>query len=224
MTKFLSLAWRNIWRNKRRTQITILAIAFAIFIVAVTRSLQYGTYDTMESLAVRLYNGEVQLHKQGFHEEQSLNLSLHEDAEDWEALIAAHPEFTRYSRRITSFGLISSDSASAGALIVGIEPESEAAITMFPSLVKKGDALTLNDEGRILIGSTLARNLQVSLGDSVVVLTQGYRNQLGAGIYHVQGMVSVGHAELDRGIMIMRLDDAQELFSLDDGITPSNSV
>ncbi|MCG8606698.1 FtsX-like permease family protein, partial [bacterium] len=219
MTKFLSLAWRNIWRNKRRTMITVSAIAFAILMVAITRSLQYGTYDIMESLAVRLYNGEVQMHEKGFHEEQSLNLSLHEDTENWQKLIDAHPKLTIYSRRITSFGLVSSDSASAGALVVGIEPLSEQAITMFSRLVKKGEMLGAEDDHRVLIGSSLARNLQVDVGDSVAVLTQGYRNQLGADLYRVWGIVTVGHAELDRGIMIMPLHNAQELFSLQGRVT-----
>lgn len=219
MTKFLRLAWRNIGRNRRRSLITISAIAFAILMVALTRSLQYGTYDTMESLAVRLYHGEIQLHRSGFQDEQSLTYFLDENDKNWQAIVESYPGFTAYSRRVTSFGLVSSDSASAGALIVGIEPGKETAITQFARLVKKGERLQPGDDHLVLIGATLGKNLQVDVGDTLVVLTQGYRNQLGADTYVVKGMVSVGQADLDRGIMIMPLHNAQELYSLYDGIT-----
>ncbi|MFQ5641199.1 MAG: ABC transporter permease [bacterium] len=219
MTKFLHLAWRNIWRNKRRTLITISAIAFAILMVALTRSLQYGTYDTMESLAVRLYHGDIQIHRSGFQKEQSLTFFLDQDETAWQTILESGSHFTTFSRRVTSYGLVSSDSSSAGALIVGVEPQRENSITRFSGLVRAGRRLQPGDDHRVLLGQTLAKNLQVVVGDTVVVLTQGYRNQMGADVYTVQGLISAGHAELDRGIMIMPLHNAQELFSLDDGIT-----
>ncbi len=219
MAKFFRLAWRDLWRNKRRSLLTIAAIAFAILMVAVTRSLQYGVYDTMESLAVRLYNGEIQIHRRGFQAEQTLTYFLRENERDWQALLQAHPELTACARRLTSFGLVSSDSASTGALIVGIEPGRESRITQFTTMVRRGSRLQPDDDHRVLVGMTLARNLQVDLGDTLIVLTQGYRNQMGADSYVVKGLVSIGQADLDRALMVMRLKDAQELFSLEGGIT-----
>ncbi|MFQ5864504.1 MAG: ABC transporter permease [bacterium] len=219
MTKLLNLAWRNLWRNRRRSLITMAAIAFALIIVAATRSLQYGTYDTMESLAVRLYNGEIQLQRCGFHDEQTLSYFLLENELNWNALLENFPEITAYTRRVTGFGLVSSNFASTGALIVGIEPDKEGQVTKFASMVKVGQSLQSGDDHDILLGKTLATNLQVHVGDTVVVLTQGYRNELGADSYIVKGMVSIGYSDLDRGIMIMPLHNAQELFSMQDGVT-----
>ncbi|MFQ5605950.1 MAG: ABC transporter permease [bacterium] len=219
MNKIFKLAWRNIWRNRRRSIITISAISFAILMVAVTRSLQYGTYDLIESLAVQLYNGEIQLHRKGFQDEQTLTLFLNENEKNWRQIIENVRGFNAFSRRITSFGLVSSDSASTGALIVGVEPDKETAITKFTRMVVAGKRLNPDGEKRILIGATMAKNLLVGVSDTVVVITQGYRNQLGADRYVVNGLVSVGQADLDRALMIMSLSDAQELFSLEDGIT-----
>ena len=219
MRKLLTLAWRNIWRNKRRSLITISAIAFAILIVAMTRSMQYGTYDTMEYMAVSLYNGEIQIHRKGFQNERSVEYFLAQDEKDWQALVETQPQYTAFSRRITSFGLVSSDSASTGALIVGIEPEKELRITKFTGMVKDGEPLNPGDDHLVLVGATLARNLAVGIGDTLVVLTQGYHNQMGADLYTIKGTMSVGHSELDRGLMIMPLHNAQELYSLDNGIT-----
>ena len=109
MRKLLTLAWRNIWRNKRRSLITISAIAFAILVVATTRSMQYGTYDSMEYMAVSLYNCEVQVHRNGFQHERSVDYFLAQDEKDWQALVETRPQYTAFSRRLTSFGLVSSD-------------------------------------------------------------------------------------------------------------------
>ena len=219
MSRFILLAWRNIGRNKRRSLITISAVSFAVVMVALTRSLQYGTYDVVESVAVQLFNGEIQVQRRGFQEEQALAYFLSQDQVDWERLVRSVPEIADYTRRITGFGLVSSDSSSAGALIVGIEPEREARITKFSTLVRKGRRLARGDRKKVLLGETLAKNLQVDIGDTVVVLTQGYRNQLGADVYVLKGVVRVGHAQLDRALMVMPLRDAQELFSLDSGVT-----
>lgn len=219
MRKFIKLAWRNLWRNRRRSVITIAAIAFAILMTAVTRSLQYGTYDTMESLAVRLYHGELQIQHETFHEEQTLNYALQEDALDLQKLVQETPELTHFTRRITGFGLASSDFGSTGALVVGIEPQREREVTRFSVALQSGHRLEPGDDREILIGRTLAKNLQLGVGDTCVVLTQGYRNQLGADKYVVKGTVSMGQAELDRAIMILPLHNAQELFSLHNRIT-----
>jgi len=218
-TTYWKLAWRNVWRNRRRSVITIAAIAFAILMVAITRSLQYGTYDTMESMAVSLYNGELQIHRRGFQKDQTLTNFMAMDELDWQALLRQHPALTGFSRRLRGFGLVSSDSSSAGALIVGIEPEREARLTLFSKMVGTGERLVPQDDHQVLIGATLAKNLQVEVGDSVVVLAQGYRNQLGADVYRIQGFVNAGQAELDRGLMIMPLHNAQDLYSLPEGIT-----
>lgn len=219
MFKFIHLAWRNIWRNKRRSLITITAIAFAILMIAVTRSLQYGTYDVMESMAVSLYNGDLQIHRAGFQKEQSLTYFLADDEVDWEELVKKHPQLTGYCRRVTGFGLVSSDSGSVGAIIIGIEPDRETELTKFAGMVRAGDKLSASDDHQVLIGTTMARNLSINPGDSLVVLTQGYQNQMGADRYLVKGLVGVGQAELNRSLMIMPLQNAQDLFSLYGGVT-----
>lgn len=183
------------------------------------RSLQYGTYDSMESLAVRLYSGEIQIHKKGYQEEETLAYNLQQDAEDWSGLLASIPELKAFSRRVAGFGLISSDSTSTGAFFVGIEPSKEKTVTRFSSMLTEGEELQQGDDHVVLIGVNLAKNLQVEIGDSLVALTQGYQNQMGADIYIIKGLVKMGNAEFDRGIIIMPLPNAQELFSLYNGIT-----
>ncbi len=217
--RLIKLSWRNVWRNRRRSLITIAAISFSIVIVALMRSLQYGTYDAMESLAVSLFHGEIQIQRQGFQEEQTLEYAFDGNAHDWHGLVHLYPEITAVSQRVTGFGLVSSDSSSAGALLVGIEPEYESKITRFSTMLAAGETLQTRDDHQVLLGASLAKNLRVDVGDTISVLTQGYHNELGADLYRIKGLLKLGNAELDRSLLVMTLENAQEIFSLYNQIT-----
>jgi ABC-type lipoprotein release transport system permease subunit len=219
MTKLFKLAWRNVWRNRRRSLITMGAVFFSVLIIALTRSLQYGTYDAVESYAIRLFTGDAQVQRAGYHEDQTLSYALREDERDWDAVLRARPWLEAYTRRLTGFGLVSSDSSSAGAMIAGVDPEAEPRVSSFLRKITAGAPLARGDDHRALLGATLARNLAVGVGDTVVALTQGYRNEMGADLYVVQGLFESGNADLDRSAMALTLTDAQALFSLPGGFT-----
>jgi len=218
MTRLIKLAWRNVWRNRRRSLITMSAIFFSIVIIAFTRSMQYGTYEAMEEQAIRLYTGEIQVHRAGYQKEQTLSYSLQADESAWTQVLA-QPWVEAFTRRLTGFGLISSDSSSIGGMIVGIEPSTEKAFSVFASNVVSGSPLVEGDAHVVLLGETLAQNLLVGVGDTVVVLTQGFRNEMGADLYVVKGLVRTGSPDVDRAMMIMPLADAQSLFSMDGRFT-----
>ncbi len=217
--KLLKLAWRDIWRNRRRSLLTMGAIVFAVIIISLANSVQYGTYDAMEELVVRLYTSDIQVHRTGFQDERTLSYSMEESEQDWAGRFEAYPWIEAVSKRLTGFGLASSDSSSAGAVIVGIEPEAERHISTFANTPSEGHALSSDDRQTVLMGATLAKNLNVAVGDSVVVLTQGYRNVMGADLYLVKGLVRTGNPDVDRAMMIMTLPDAQYLFSMEGRFT-----
>lgn len=214
MTKLLKLAWRNVWRNRRRSLITMGAILFAVVITTAMRSQQYGTYDVLEASAIRLITADLQVQRAGYHEEQTFSFALDEEEQDWSALLEGAEWLEAYARRVTGFGLVSSDSASAGAMILGIEPAAEPQVSLFARKASAGALLADGDDHLVVLGDVMARNLSVGVGDTVVVLTQGFRNEMGADVYAVKGLVKTGSMELDRGLMLMPLHNAQELFAL----------
>jgi putative ABC transport system permease protein len=206
MRKLLPLAWRNVWRNRRRSLITMSAVVFAILLIGAANAVQQGTYDAMEEHAVRLFTGDLQIRHAGFEEEQALELSLEDGAVDWDAVLGGRS----YTRRLTAFGLVSSDSASAGVLLLGLEPDREPQITSFADGVEAGRLLTPGDYD-VLLGQTLAQNLGVAVSDTVVVLTQGLYGAMGADVYAVAGLIRTGSVEMDRQLMVLSLEAAQEL-------------
>jgi putative ABC transport system permease protein len=185
------------------------AVVFAVLLISAANAVQQGTYDAMEEHAVRLLTGDLQVRHAGYEAEPSLELSLEEGAVDWEDALGGRP----YARRITTFALVSSDSASAGVLLLGVEPEREPQITSFADNVVAGRPLAPGDYD-VLFGQTLAQNLGVTLGDTVVVLTQGLYGAMGADVYAVAGLLRTGSVEMDRQLMVLSLDATQELLAM----------
>lgn len=219
MTTLVKLAWRNVWRNRRRSLLTISAIVFSTIIITLASSFQAGTYEAAESNAIGFMTGEIQVHAAGYNDEPTLTNSidlsehaLHEVTDDLDWI-------DHQSKRLLGFGLISSDSSSAGGMIIGIEPDYEQNVSAFSRASVQGEYLERTDERQILIGSTLAQNLNVSIGDTIAVLTQGYRSAMGADLYRIKGLIDSGSLDLDRGTLVMRLEDAQDLFAMPGRIT-----
>ena len=214
MLRLLKLAWRDIWRNRRRSFLTMGAIFFAVAFVSLANSVQFGTYDAMEKQVVRLSTSDLQVQHRDFNQERTLEHSLEEAALDVAGLSAQHAWIKAATRRLTGFGLASSDSSSAGVLIVGVDPDSEPAVSNMLRVREGDNTLTPDSHQAVLLGASLAKNLGLASGDSVAVLTQGYHNVMGAEIYVVRGLVRTGTPQIDRSMMIATLPAAQELFSM----------
>ena len=219
MPTLLKLAWRNVWRNRRRSFITISAIVFSTIIISLASSFQAGTYEAAETNAIGFMTGEIQLHYEGYNDEPSLTNSIDAYEVDLDQLPNTFEWIDAHSRRLMGFGLVSSDSSSAGAMVLGIEPEKERAVSAFARTPVQGEYLSDSDYNQILIGQTLAKNLKVGIGDTIAVLTQGYRSAMGAELYRIKGLLDSGSIDIDRGTMIMRLEDAQKLFAMPGRIT-----
>lgn len=219
MGRLLKLAWRDVWRNRRRSLLTIGAVLFAVLLISLANSVQFGTYDAMEATVVRTFVSDMQIHRAGYLEEPSLMASLEEDEQPWRDMRQRHGWIQAATRRLSGYGLASSDSSSAGASIVGIEPQAEGLLTTFATNPVSGRALAAGDRGEVLIGETLARNLGVAVGDTLVLLTQGYQNVMGADLYAIQGLLRTGTPDLDRALVVMPLADAQYLFSMEGRFT-----
>ena len=103
MKKLLALAWRNVWRNRRRSLLTIGAIVFATFIITITSSLQTGTYEAGESYAIQFLTGEIQIHRAGYHDEPSLTNSLAGEDLNTDEIAVEYPWIVHYTRRLMGF-------------------------------------------------------------------------------------------------------------------------
>ncbi len=210
----LRIAWRNLWRNKRRTWLTSGGIAFATLIVAFAMCTQYGAYQAMIASATGLLEGHIQVSHPDYPEDGKLDQTLAQGTELIRQLDAI-PGF-EVAPRAATFALISADERSFGGLIVGVDFEREVRAFNFFKSIQEG-RLPENEE-EIVVGRIMARNLGVILGDELVALGSAKEGGVAAMAQTVVGIFESGQAELDRTMLFARLPAVQSAFELGDEI------
>ncbi|MFQ6082998.1 MAG: ABC transporter permease [Candidatus Aminicenantia bacterium] len=210
------LAWRNIWRNKRRTILTISAIAFSIFLLSIMLSVQEGSYSAMLENATKIWNGKLRIFKKGYFGRESLSKSFKLTASLKEKLNALPGSWTE---RTDGFALVSYGDKTYGASITGIEPSRETKTTDIYKKVVKGRFLKPGDREVAIIGEKLAKNLKVELGDKIAVIAQGRDGSIGAKLLEIVGIFKTSILNLDSSKILINIRDSDELFSMDENIT-----
>ena len=213
----IKLAWKNLWRNRSRTLITVAAIFFAVILSTIAESLKKGVFDNLVKNVVSFYTGYIQVHKTGYQEEQILDNSFSETSLTGN-LLYADRNIRVATPRLEAFALASSEELTKGCLITGISPEKENSITSLKSRLVSGAYLSDQDQS-VLLAKGLAERLKLRIGDTVVLVGQGYHGATAAGKYPVKGILQFGSPQLNDKILYMALPAAQALFGAEGLIT-----
>jgi len=214
MELLLKLAWRNIWRNKRRSFITIAAVFFAVLLAVAMRGLQLGTYEVNIKTAVHLFSGYMQIQREGYLDNPSLRKSFQLNTGIIQ-MLQNEPSITGYAPRIYADGLISFKDNSLGTAIFGIVPQNEMAVTNFLEKVNYGEFFKSDTSNKVVVGYKLLENLKAEIGDRIVILAQGYDGILGNLIFEISGTTKTGSGEFDSGTVFMGLSKLQELLAME---------
>lgn len=214
----LKLAWRNIWRNKRRTWITVSSILLAVLLSVVTRSMQVGSYDQMIENAVGSYSGYIQIQDKNYHDESTLNNSFYA-TDSLLSAIEALPNVETVVPRIESFALAAGDQKSRAAMVVGFDPEAERSLSNPAKKLTEGTYLNGPDDQHVLISEGLAEYLNVTVNDTLVLLGQGYHAMSAAGAYPIGGIVDFGPSQMTNALVYMPLETAQFFFGANQRLT-----
>jgi len=210
MNEYLKLAWRNIWRNKRRTMITAASIFFAIFFALIMRSFQLGSYSNMIDNAVKLYSGHIQIHADGYWENKSINNTLVSKDELLNTL-KKNKHVKQVVPRLESFALGSSGPKTKGVLVMGIAPEKQNHMSKLSDKIIEGEYFQRGDNA-VLVGSTLSEYLDVGVNDTIVLLSQGFHGATAAGKYRISGIVDIPKPNLDNKLVYLPLSTAQQMY------------
>ncbi len=211
----LRMAWRNLWRHKRRTWLTALAMIFSNVLLVFMISLQFGSYDMMINNTLQAFSGHIQVQHPGYNDNPKLRQSIPAvvplAVELRSTLPGAH-----IAARGAAFALVSSDQRSLGIQIIGVEPDHEPWVSTLPGLVREGRFLKDSLAAEIVIGRVLARNLKVSVGDELTLLGSGRDGSFAAGVVTVTGIFDSGSGDLDRSLAEVPLRYFQETFAMRD--------
>jgi putative ABC transport system permease protein len=220
MGKLFRMAWRNVWRNKRRTLIALVAIALGLVFLAFMDGSIAGFQQSVFGNAVRLQGGNVQVHAPGYREKaKRLPLLPLVAADEVVRAARALSQVVAASRRISTAGFVSSREATMPVMISGIEPELEAPVGLLAGNIAQGRYLTAGDEDLILVGEAMATRLQVSVGDRITLLGRATHEQMRRRTMTVVGIYDLGLSEAEKQMVYISLAEAQTLFDLRDQAT-----
>ena len=208
------LAWRNVWRNKRRTILTLLTILVGCAMIILMNAIAKGGHDRMIEDAVSMNTGHIQVHEKGFHDNQTIDYAFIPALKLMQAL-EGHPAVESYAPRIHAAALLSSGESTAGAMIQGIDPEREILTSLLNTKILPGGRfLNKSDTRAAVLGDRLAKTLNVIPGQTISFISQGFDGSIAADRLTVTGIFSTGNPEYDKLLMLMPLQRADYTFSM----------
>ena len=213
MSMDVKMAWRNIWRNPRRTLLTIAAIAFACLTLVFMLSFQFGSYETMINASVKIHTGHLQIQAKGYQDKKSMRLVV-SDPERFGTVLEGMDGVEAYTFRANAFSLVSSKTRTYGVMVVGIDPHAEARVSRLKKLIRKGTYLSKGDKEGAIVGRLLAKNLKVDLGEELTMVGQGHDGSIAATVFRVRGIYSSGMDEFDRSAVHITLENFQDVFAM----------
>ncbi|HED35288.1 MAG TPA: ABC transporter permease [Gammaproteobacteria bacterium] len=207
------MAWRNLWRHKRRTWLTVSAMVFSNLLLVFMISLQFGSYDMMIDNTLKPYTGHLQVQLKGYNDDPKIRNSFASIISLAEKL-RTQLNNNKIAARGVAFAMTSSKSRSYGLQLTGVEPRFEPEVSNLPGLIKQGRYFSNIDAQEIIIGRVLAGNLGVNIGDELTLLGTGRDGSFSAGVVIVTGIFESGNNDIDRSMAQLPLGYFQTLFSM----------
>ncbi|MDH4220754.1 MAG: ABC transporter permease [Candidatus Aminicenantes bacterium] len=210
----IKLAWRNLFRNKRRTFIAGTAIALGLASMMFTDAVMIGMKDVMIRSATGSFLGDAQIHRNEFRLTQEVEKTIN-NPDRITANLRKEEIVDRFTPRTLSFGMITSPANVSSVLFIGIDPETEKHLSQIDDVIREGNFFDEDNERDIVIGSKLADILEVTLGERVVItVSQAKSGDLSQEMFRVSGIYHFNIEEMDSGFAFVKLAKAQEMLGI----------
>lgn len=213
----LKIAFRNVFRQKRRTILTALTMFGGFTLAAISIGWSDGTYSYIIDMFTRNRLGHIQIHGRGYLDKPSLYNTIDDYKTVGERIRSLNGVET-WAPRLYSAGLASAAEKSAGVQIIGIDPEREAAATRFDKKIVEGENFSKTLAPEAILGKGLAKVLNARPGDEIVIVSQAADGSIANALYHVIGIVESGDEISDRMAFYLHLQEAQALLVLNERV------
>ena len=212
--RILKMAWRNIGRNRRRTAVTVGAMVFALYAMVIWFGMLQGMLNDMEETIVEVDIGDLQVHAPTYLDDPSLYTVI----DDAEALIGELEAASfRASARLVGAGLAAAHDSAAGASLRGVNVEDDARVSVIGNRIEEGAWLDAADPKGAVVGRRMARSLNVSVGDELIVLSQTTDGGIANDLYAVRGILGSVSDGVDRSAVFLTEAAFRELFVMPSG-------
>jgi putative ABC transport system permease protein len=211
------MALRNVFRQKRRSLLTALTMFGGFVLAALAIGVADGTFYGIVNTFTRTRLGHIQIHAQGYLNRPTLNATI-ADYRGVGQIIEHTRDAEAWAPRVYSAGLASVGERTEAVRIVGIDPGLEDRATHLDRNITAGRPFAAAPSKAIILGAGLARNLGVSPGEDVVIVTQGADGSLADARYRLIGLIDTGDLAANRTTAYLHIDDARDLLVLDDRV------
>lgn len=202
----LKIAWRNIWRNKRRSLVVITAIALGIWSIIFITGFADGMYKTMIDNAIENQYSHIQIHHPKYKEDKEIKFTI----PNYQKLLKTLDTITAiqsYSARVINQGMISSSKSASGIQIIGIDKEQENSVSKLKSKIVEGDLFETKRKTPIVISKSLAKHLNVRLKSKVVLTIQNINGNISQNAFKIIGLYETSNGIFDDEFVFARSED-----------------
>lgn len=210
----LKIAFRNIFRQKRRTLFTALSMFIGFFLSSLFIAWEDGSYNDIINMFTRNRLGHIQIHEKDYLEHPSQYKTINNQPEI-DHILKQTEEIEHWAPRLYSAGLVSVGEKTAGVQIIGIDPERETRMTRFDKKIKQGHNFSRYPSKEAVIGKSLAEILKAELNDEIIIVSQAADGSIANDLYTIIGITESGDDITDRISFYLHLKDAQELMVLE---------
>ncbi|MDA1132232.1 MAG: ABC transporter permease [Proteobacteria bacterium] len=218
MATYMALAARNLTRNSRRTALTLAALVVAIGALTFLMGFMNAYLVGMNENFVLVMNGHIQIYGPEFKDSNLIDDYM-PDTAPITAALDGDDRVRAWTQRITASGLASVARSTTSVAVVGVDPLREPEVGRLRTFVVAGEWLAPEDAGGVLLGVDIADNLEVELGDKIVMMTQGPGGDIVSEAFRVRGLLHSGIPDIDRVLALVTLSSAQSWLGLGDGAT-----
>ena len=210
----VKLAWRNIFRNKRRTLIAATAIGIGLTALIFIDAFMIGMEETMIRTATASFLGDAQIHREGFRDAQEVSLTVQALGSVTESL-AKEEIVAHFTQRTLASSMITSPANVSAISLVGVHPPTEKFLSLIDDAITEGAYFEGDNSRDIVIGAKLAEILEIGLGDRVVVtVAQAESGELSQEMFRISGIYHFADAAMNSGMAFVRLEKAQEMLAI----------
>ena len=212
------LAWKNIFRNKRRTIIASTAMGIGLAALIFVDAFWMGMEQNMIKTATASFLGEAQIHREGFRGEREVSLIIRA-LDELTANLAEEPIVGHFTQRTLVPGMITSPANVSAINLVGVYPPTEKFLSKVDDAITEGAYFEGDNSRDMVIGTKLAEVLEVGLGHRVVVtVAQAKSGEISQEMFRISGIYHFADEEMNRGMVFVRIDKAQQMLAIGNGV------
>jgi ABC-type lipoprotein release transport system permease subunit len=216
---YLQLAWRNIWRNPRRTTVILAAVIIGVWSMIFLGALMRGIAVGMVKNGIATLTGHIQIHHKGYRDDPAIENSITNRQVVEKVLSQNLPSRAQWTRRVRVNAIANNARHSSGVTLVGIEPRAEAKVSFIGSAISRGRYLAQGDSNGILVGKALLEKFETKIGRKLVLMSQDKEQEIASRAFRIVGVFRAEMESTEKQFVFVTRSAAQKMLKLGNGIS-----